>query len=192
MAANPMTAGSTGYAPAESRAAPPPASAPAPDPKARQLTVGTSAMEVSNDPEAMIITHALGSCIAVLVHDPILKVAGMLHYMLPLSSISPQRAKENPLMFADTGIPILFRKMYEFGSKKQNLVVKAAGGGKLYDDNGTFDIGRRNYTTMRKLFWQNGVLIAAEDVDGARSRTARLWVGSGRILIRSQGEEYEL
>jgi chemotaxis protein CheD len=157
-----------------------------------QITVDISDMRVSASPDDLIVTYALGSCIAVIVHDPKRKVGGMIHYMLPLSEIAPEKAKDKPAMFADTGIPELFRTMYGMGCDKKDLVVKVAGGGALYDDKGLFSIGKRNYTVLRKMFWKAGVIIAAEDVGGAKSRTARLWVGDGRCTIASQGEEVPL
>jgi chemotaxis protein CheD len=157
-----------------------------------QITVDISDMRVSASPDDLIVTYALGSCIAVIVHDPKRKVGGMIHYMLPLSEIAPEKAKDKPAMFADTGIPELFRTMYGLGCDKKDLVVKVAGGGALYDDKGLFSIGKRNYTVLRKMFWKVGVIIAAEDVGGAKSRTARLWVGDGRCTIASQGEEVPL
>lgn len=157
-----------------------------------QLTVDIADIKVSNDPECVIVTYALGSCIAVMLHDPTRRVGGMIHYMLPLSETSPDKAKLKPAMFADTGIPLLFEEMYKHGCDKRDLVVKVAGGGALYDDKGMFNIGQRNYTVLRKLFWKNGVIIKAEDVGGAKSRTARLWVGTGKVTISSQGEEAEL
>ncbi len=156
------------------------------------LTVDISDLQVSAAPEDLIITYALGSCIAVMVHDPVRVAAGMIHYMLPLSETSPEKAKTRPAMFADTGIPLLFQTMYRLGCDKKNLVVKVTGGGALYDDKGFFSIGKRNYTILRKMFWKAGVIIAAEDVGGARSRTARLHVGTGRCTVSSQGEETEL
>jgi chemotaxis protein CheD len=157
-----------------------------------QITVDISDLRVSANPDDLIVTYALGSCIAVIVHDPKRRVGGMIHYMLPLSEIAPEKAKDKPAMFADTGIPELFRTMYGMGCDKKDLVVKVAGGGALYDDKGLFSIGKRNYTVLRKMFWKAGVMIAAEDVGGARSRTARLWVGDGRCTIASQGEEVPL
>jgi chemotaxis protein CheD len=156
------------------------------------LTVEISDLQVSSDPEAVIVTYALGSCIAVLVHDPVRVAGGMIHYMLPLSETAPDKAKARPAMFADTGIPLLFQSMYALGCDKKNLVVKVAGGGALYDDKGLFSIGKRNYTILRKMFWKAGVIIQSEDVGGAKSRTARLHVGSGRCTVASQGEEVEL
>jgi chemotaxis protein CheD len=157
-----------------------------------QVTVDIAEYKVTDDPESVLVTYALGSCIAVILHDPVRQVGGMIHYMLPLSETSPEKAKDRPAMFADTGIPLLFTAMYGLGCEKKDLVVKVTGGGALYDDKGMFNIGQRNYTVLRKLFWKNGVIISAEDVGGAKSRTAKLNVGTGRVTVRSQGEEVEL
>ena len=156
------------------------------------LTVDISDLKVSESPGDLLVTYALGSCIAVMVHDPVRVAAGMIHYMLPLSELSREKAQARPAMFADTGVPLLFQTMYRLGCDKRNLVVKVAGGGALYDDQGIFAIGQRNYTALRKMFWKAGVLIAAEDVGGSRSRTARLHVGTGRCTVASQGQEVEL
>lgn len=156
------------------------------------LTVGIGGIAVTAAPGAVLITHGLGSCIAVMLHDPRRKAAGMLHFQLPTSTLSPARAAEEPGTFADTGIPLLFERMYALGCRKQDLVVKVAGGGSFNDPNGTFDIGRRNHTAMRKIFWKAQVLVAAEDVGGNRSRTARLFVDSGQITIQSGSQVFPL
>ncbi len=158
----------------------------------KNIQVNISDLQVSNDPNSLLVTYALGSCIAVIVHDPTIGAGGMIHYMLPLSKTSPDKAKSKPAMFADTGIPLLFKKMYDLGCKKENLIVKVAGGGKLYEDHGTFNIGKRNYTVLRKIFWKNKVIISAEDVGGAKSRTARLYIDSGKTTISFQGKVEEL
>ena len=156
------------------------------------ITVEISDLQVSSDPAATIVTYALGSCIAVMVHDPVRVAGGMIHFMLPHSDTAPEKARVRPAMFADTGIPALFESLYALGCDKRNLVVKVAGGGALHEDRGHFSIGKRNYTTLRKMFLEAGVTVAAEDVGGARSRTARLHVGTGRCTISSLGEEVEL
>ncbi|CAK9062681.1 Probable chemoreceptor glutamine deamidase CheD 1, partial [Durusdinium trenchii] len=134
---------------------------------------------VSNDPNATLVTYALGSCIAVTVFDPVTHVGGMLHLMLPQSSQSPEKAKTNPCMFADLGIPMLFKSAYELGAKKERLVVCAAGGAEILADGGHFKIGSRNRTMLRKLFWKNSILLAAEDTGGSQSRTMTLRLSDG-------------
>lgn len=157
-----------------------------------QIVVDIADFVVSADPQGVLVTHALGSCIAVMVHDPQRQVAGMIHFMLPSSTTAPDKAATRPAMFADTGIPRLFHAMYDQGCDRRALVVKVAGGGTLHDDNGLFDIGRRNHTMVRKMFWKTGILVAAEDVGGSHWRTTRLWVGSGRCTVTSENHELEL
>jgi chemotaxis protein CheD len=156
------------------------------------ITVGIGGLEVTADREAVIITHGLGSCIAVLTYDPFVKIAGMLHFQLPTSSLSPERARETPGIFADTGIPQLFERMYALGAKKPNILVKVAGGGNFHGDSGTFDIGKRNYTMMRKIFWKAQVMVSKEDCGGNLSRTARLFVDTGQVTIQSGSEVHPL
>lgn len=148
--------------------------------------------QVSRDPRVTLVTYSLGSCIGVTIWDPKVCVGGMIHYMLPESSLSTEKAKARPAMFADTGIPDLFRAAYELGAVKKNLIVKVAGGSQLLDDNGLFNIGKRNYVMLRKIFWKNGVLIDAEDTGGSISRTVRLEIGTGRVTIKNRTREIEL
>ena len=158
------------------------------------ITVGMADMKITTDPDSVLVTHALGSCIAVLVHDPVRQVGGMIHYMLPLSSITPEKGIERPAMFADTGVPLLFHRMYDCSCKKSDLVVRVVGGASIHDEMGTFEIGKRNYVVLRKLFWKSGVAIASESVGGGVSRTVRLFVGDGRTTVRTSdcAEELEL
>lgn len=157
-----------------------------------RLVVGISDLVVSADPAASIVTYALGSCIGVTVYDPQVRVGGMLHFMLPTGSINKEKAERNPAMFGDTGVPLLFRSCYELGAKKERLVVCAAGGAEVMADEGHFRIGNRNRTILRKLFWKNGILIAAEDTGGSISRTLTLHLGTGQVTVRSKSTERTL
>jgi len=155
--------------------------------------VGVADMAVSNSPGEVLVTYSLGSCIAVIIFDPVVRVGGMLHYMLPESSLDPEKARQNPWMFADTGIAMLFKQSYQLGAKKQNIIVKAVGGAQILDPNGVFNIGKRNYLAMRKIFWRNNVMVAAEHVGGSVNRTVRLEIDTGRVLLKvAGGSETEL
>ncbi len=156
------------------------------------IVVDIADFAVTADLRSRLVTHSLGSCIGVAIWDPETHVGGMLHYMLPDSTISPDKAEANPAMFADRGVPVLFKSAYELGAAKKRLVVKVAGGSSLLDDNGTFNIGKRNYVMLRKLFWKNGILIQAEDVGGSISRTLRLDVDSGRVTLKTRSGEAQL
>ena len=156
------------------------------------VVVGMGDMKVSDNPEEVLVTYALGSCIALCLHDPVRRIAGLLHYMLPLSKVNPEKARANPAMFGDTGIPLLFKEMFKRGSRKEDLVVKAAGGGNIKDEKGIFNIGKRNHTVLRKILWKNDLLLSGEHVGGRISRTVRLFVEHGLTVVSHQGEEVHL
>lgn len=152
------------------------------------VVIGVGDAQVSANPEHTLITYALGSCIAVMIHDPVTHVGGLLHFMLPESTIDPAKAEQNPHMFADTGIPLLFRTAYKLGADKKRLKVGVFGGAQVMDDNSLFNIGKRNHAALRKIFWKAGVFIHKEAVGGTTARTVRLEVGTGKMWLRGAGE----
>ncbi len=140
----------------------------------------------------VIVTHALGSCLGLMVYDTEAFVGGLLHAMLPLSKINPEKAKANPFMFVDTGVPILFKELYKLGGDKKRMKVKAAGCGSPMGDNEIFKIGQRNYTVLKKILWKNKVLLEADDVGGTKSRTVHFNLKTGQTIIKSGQQEWEL
>lgn len=156
----------------------------------RPLIVGMADMKVTDQPDETLITYALGSCLGIIVHDPVARVAGLLHVMLPSSEIDAAKAKTQPAMFVDTGVPLLFKECYRLGARKERMTVSVAGGsfaGKS-DADDSFQIGKRNMITLRKLLWKNGVLISADETGGVQqSRTMSVQVGSGIVSLRTNG-----
>ncbi len=140
----------------------------------------------------ILVTHALGSCLGLMIYDPDAKVGGLLHAMLPLSKINPQKADANPFMFVDTGVPRLFKSVYELGGKKNRMIVKAAGCGRPLSNNEMFKIGERNYIVLKKILWKNNVLLESEDIGGMASRTVHFELSSGRVIISSNNQKQEL
>jgi chemotaxis protein CheD len=155
-----------------------------------KLIVGVADMKTSNTAGDIIVTHALGSCLGVAIHDPSVHIGGMLHVMMPVSSINPEKAKANPYMFVDTGIPQFFQKLYTQGCEKRRMVVKVAGGANVHGrGNDRFAIGKRNYMMLKKVFWKNGVLIESEEVGGDSARTMYLEIGTGKVWLSTSGVE---
>jgi chemotaxis protein CheD len=155
-------------------------------------TVGVSDMKLSGTRGDCIVTHALGSCLGVAIFDETACVGGILHYMLPLSQVDKAKADNNPFMFGDIGIPLLFEEAYKLGARKERLRVAIAGGAQVFEQDDTFAIGKRNIVIARKLFWKNNILIASEHVGGTIPRTLYLEIGSGRTWFSSRGETFDL
>jgi chemotaxis protein CheD len=151
--------------------------------------VGVADMKVSNKTDDSIVTYSLGSCIGLVIYDPVVKVGGMLHYMLPESSIDKDKATARPYMFADSGIPRLFKTAYNLGAVKQRLKIYAAGGAEILDQKGFFNIGKRNYMALKKMFFKNKVIINKQDVGGNVNRTVRLEIQTGAIYVKTSGSK---
>jgi chemotaxis protein CheD len=149
------------------------------------IVIGIADLKFSNNKDDVLITYALGSCIAVAIYDPAAKVAGLLHYMLPDSSLDAVKAKQNPGMFADTGIPLLFKSCYNLGADKKRIIVKVAGGASILDNTNYFRIGEKNIMALRQIFWRNKVFIDGEDTGKSYNRTVRMDVADGRVVVKS-------
>lgn len=156
-----------------------------------RYVVGVGDMKVGQKGD-IIVTHALGSCLGLMLYDPVMKIGGMLHAMLPLSKINMEKAQANPFMFVDTGVPELFKAIYNMGGLKARLIVKAAGCGAPLGNNEMFKIGERNHTVLKKLLWKNSILLKSEDVAGSKSRTVHFNISTGQVIISSNGVETEL
>lgn len=151
------------------------------------IIVGVADMKVSNNADSVLVTYSLGSCIGVAIYDPVVKVGGLLHFMLPESSLNGIKANNNPYMFGDTGIPLLFKEAYKLGAKKNRLKVIVAGGAQILDQKGLFNIGKRNHIILRKMFWKNNVITDFEDVGGNVNRTLKLEIKSGQTWLKTGG-----
>ena len=150
----------------------------------QNIVVDIADMKIAVGEDYELTTYALGSCIGVTLYDPVARVGGMLHYMLPEAAINPEKARQNPFMFADTGIPLLFREAYKHGAVRGRLIIKLAGGANVLDQSNHFNIGKRNYLAARKLFYRNNLLIASEFVGGISGKTMRLRLKDGRVEIK--------
>ena len=149
-------------------------------------------MAVSDCSGERLVTYSLGSCLGVTFYDPVLRVGGMVHCMLPLSQIDGDKAREKPCTFVDLGVPRLIEEMFKRGCRKKDLVTRAAGAARMMDSANFFRIGERNHAVFRKIMWKNGMFIHAEDTGGEQARTLLLEIATGRVLVRSLGQEREL
>jgi chemotaxis protein CheD len=156
-------------------------------PPRKTLVVGVADMVASNDSSAELVTYSLGSCLGITIYDPVKKIGGLLHIMLPDSKIDAAKAVSAPFMFVDTGVPRLFQAVYHLGAERNRLVVKVAGGSHLLDQNGVFNIGERNHQAFAALLARNGFPITARDVGGLSSRTLRLDLTTGNVTIKPPG-----
>ncbi len=156
------------------------------------INIGIGEWAVSNDPAETLKTYALGSCVAVMIYDTKLSIAGMIHIALPDSTVDEGRARQLPGYFADTGIPVMIEEMKKRGAVRGNVWVKLAGGASLMDPNGFFDIGKRNILAAKRILWGSSLGPVAEDTGGSMSRTVSLVVAGGETSLSSGQKQWTI
>ena len=149
--------------------------------------VGIGEFAVSAEATDTIVTHALGSCIAVCIWDRATTVGGLLHFLLPDSAINPERAQAQPATFANTGLPLFFQAAYALGLDKKRCRVRLVGGADVAQLGGvsSLNVGKRNLLAARNILWRNGLLIEAEATGGTIPRTVALHVSDGTVDVTS-------
>lgn len=160
-----------------------------------QIIVGISEVRVSRNPDDLLVTYALGSCIGVTVYDRKRRIGGMGHFMLPQSSNATERAAQNPDMFVDTGFQHLLEQIMADCKNPRDMIIKVAGGANMLESSlreDRFRIGERNFTILRKICWKLGLFIAATEVGGNISRTMEMHIADGRVFLKTAGEKREL
>ena len=153
-----------------------------------KINISISEMRVTKQPGVVLVTHSLGSCMGLAAYDPVAGVAGLIHCLLPKPMMN-KKAMANPAMCVSTGVPAMIREMYSLGARRPNLILKAAGCGRMMNVLNQFNTGKRNQETLLALLEYNGLKLAGSDMGGSNPRTMYLDVDSGQVVIRSKREE---
>ncbi|MFC5702110.1 chemotaxis protein CheD [Cohnella faecalis] len=136
---------------------------------------------------AVLKTTGLGSCVGLTLFDPVVRVGGMAHIMLPSSDIAKE-GQLNVAKFADTAVPQLVKQMQEQGAIIRRLVAKMAGGAQMFAFAGNSDtmrIGPRNVESTKLALSEFAIPILSEDTGGNFGRTVELSSETGVFVIRS-------
>ncbi len=152
-----------------------------------KITVGIADMKMSQW-EGELITYALGSCIGICLYDPGVKLAALIHIMLPLNM---EAGRKNPMKYADTGIKETLRQMEGKGALKSRITAKIAGGAKMFEVSGggaLGNIGQRNIESVKLTLRKEGIRILAEDTGGSVARTLSFDPATGQGRINAYGK----
>ncbi|WP_075719379.1 chemotaxis protein CheD [Roseburia sp. 499] len=152
------------------------------------IKVGMADLNICKSPD-MITTLGLGSCIGIALYDPVTKIGGLAHIMLPDST--QMRNNTNIAKFADTGIEELVNRMVAAGANKSRLVAKIAGGAKMFEVSGLSaigNVGERNALASKEKLKQLGIPLKAEDTGLNYGRTVELYTETGEFRIKSVGK----
>ncbi|WP_312335206.1 chemotaxis protein CheD [Anaerospora hongkongensis] len=155
------------------------------------IKVGMADYKVGRYP-ASLISYGLGSCVGIALYDPVTKIGGLAHIMLPDSKQA--RSTENPAKFADTALPKMLDDLLKLGAGKTRLTAKIAGGAQMFSFTNTTDImrvGERNAEAVRAILKQLDIRLLADDTGGNYGRTVELKLDTGvfRVKTIDKGEK---
>ena len=151
----------------------------------QNAVVGVGELAVSNNRDLAISTYALGSCIAVAAYDTETKAGGIIHIMLPDSSLSPDKAERQPAMFADTGIPLMLKSLSELNVERGNIRAFVAGGASIMGGSDMFKVGERNIEAVKKAVSSLAMPVIKADIGGVNNRSLQLALGTGTVTLKT-------
>ena len=153
------------------------------------IKVGMADVNICKSPDG-ITTLGLGSCVGIAIRDPLTKIGGLAHVMLPDSTAIKNNS--NLFKFADTGIAELVRMLVEAGANKSRMVAKIAGGSQMFAFQNKSDlvrVGDRNVEASKAKLKELNIPILAEDTGNTYGRTVIFYPETGDFLIKSVGKE---
>lgn len=149
------------------------------------ITIGIAESKIAKSPDKLV-TLGLGSCVGLVLYDPVLKIGGMVHIMLPAAPKGA--AVPNKFKFADTGINELIRGMTAAGAMRGRLIAKAAGGAHMFNttyNTDVMNVGQRNMEMCQKILKENSIAIVAEDTGGTVGRSIEFCCSSSMLQVRT-------
>ena len=152
------------------------------------IKVGMADLKACKSPDG-VTTLGLGSCVGIAIRDPIAKVGGLAHVMLPDSTQIENNS--NKFKFADTGIEELVKQIFALGGNKSRFEAKIAGGAQMFSFQNKSDmvrVGERNVEASKKKLKELGIPLKAEDTGLNNGRTVIFYPENGDFAIRSAGK----
>ena len=150
--------------------------------------VGISEMYVTAAHYEQIVVDSITSCVVLALYDPVARVGGVVHCMLPVSKISPEKASGKPCMFVDTGVVLLIESLLNLGASLSNLEATIAGASAMFDGESFFKVGERNYIVLKEILRRNHINVIAESVKGTCTRRLSLDMATGIVDIKKIGD----
>jgi chemotaxis protein CheD len=149
--------------------------------------VGISDCKVGSGADESVITYALGSCVGLALYDARAKVGGILHIMLPDSSVRSSNAELNPFMYADSGVQAFLQLLASRGADRARLVAKAAGGANMLRHSSVLDIGMRNIEAVMAIIERERIPLLGRSLGGTVGRSMQISLDDGTVHIRLLG-----
>lgn len=149
--------------------------------------VGLGEIKLAQDSDAILTCLGLGSCVALCAYDPVTRVGGMAHIVLPNSDGVPGR--QHP-KFADVAVARLLADMETAGAPTRRLNLRMSGGAEMSIAPGLgtiFKTGERNIQATIDLLAERGLKVSGWDIGGDKGRSVRMYIDTGKVIVATAG-----
>jgi chemotaxis protein CheD len=150
------------------------------------LNVGIGELSVSKDVNLVLKCVGIGSCIALCAYDPVARLGGIAHFLLPCSRNRDEMS--SPVKYIDSGVPFMLNKMVKNGATRSNMILKIAGGAKMLSipgSNPNLDIGQKNIAEIKAALVRENMSVCGADLGGSFGRTIEFFISSGKITVKA-------
>jgi chemotaxis protein CheD len=157
-------------------------------------TVPIGEMITSANPDDVLVVYGLGSCVVICLYDPLAKVGGMLHALLPGPTWNRNNNKGKPTKFVNQGVPLLIDSLVSLGAELTRLEGQLCGGAQVavrsaFNSNTPLNIGERNVQAARLALQAAGLKLKAEAIGGEIGRTIKLHIVNGQVTVKTLGQQ---
>jgi chemotaxis protein CheD len=153
--------------------------------------VKMGSLAVSGSSDSMLSTF-VGSCVALCLYDPVAKVGGLAHVMLP-DSRGRGVPEGSEAKYADYALNTMLQKMTSLGAEKDRIISKIAGGAKMFSnenaDDSLFNVGERNSSAIKKLLGQLNIPLSGEILGAHSGRWVKFELATGKVRVSDRKGE---
>ena len=153
------------------------------------INVGIAEIKTGKNPEVLRTT--LGSCIGIVLYEPVKKIGAISHIMLAKDPTGRDSLKY-PGKYGETALPLLIKAMDQEGCKIGAYSARLFGGASMFkgiNSNFLQNIGENNIQIAKEILINKNIPIIVEDVGGHEGRTISLYLDDGRVLLKKGGFE---
>lgn len=151
------------------------------------IDIGLGEYVITSDSSETLITHALGTCVAIILHCPTNLLTGMAHIVLPVKPEHLEAHMDKPAYYADSFVPEMLKRFRaRAGCSYSEITSTVIGGASSKNENDLFQLGDKNLRAVTKVLDDYGVKYNDSETRDHYSRTVIVDINTGEITIRKQ------
>jgi chemotaxis protein CheD len=139
--------------------------------------------------EPVVIETLLGSCVAVCLYDPLSRIGGLNHILLP--GRADMKHFDTASRYGINAMELLINRVMELGGMRRNLVAKVFGGANVmptvFREDG---MGSRNAKFVLEFLYNEAITVLSQDLGGHDTRRIYFHTDTGDVFLKRTSPSY--